>query len=146
MIGALITFGSLLQVADRFVRWREGIASPTNSTADDFLPHDPAAAFARAKSEDRPLVIMFHAAWCRICDQMERTTFADERVQERLAELIALKVDVGAGHESIVQGFHVMGIPTTVIATPMGDPVVTRSGYIGSSAYFDLLDEHGLSP
>ena len=42
--------------------------------------------FARAKREDRILVVEVSAAWCHWCHVMEKETYADPRVMGRLSE------------------------------------------------------------
>lgn len=40
----------------------------------------------RMEVESRPMIVFFHAEWCRVCRMMEESTFRDARVVNRLNE------------------------------------------------------------
>ena len=88
------------------------------------------------------LVLDFFAQWCGTCKHMEQTTLAEASVQQRLRNFVAVKVDVDQ-HRSLAQAFGITGVPTTVIATPTGEPVRTRPGYMDVDEYRSLHSEAG---
>ncbi|HQU79300.1 MAG TPA: protein-disulfide reductase DsbD [Azonexus sp.] len=64
------------------------------------LPFEPVRSLAeldaRLDAVDRPVMLDFYADWCVSCKEMERYTFADPAVREKMAGFKLLKADVTA--------------------------------------------------
>ena len=110
------------------------------ATAEGLWLQHPDAAFAQAAAEDRPLVIVFHADWCPVCQRMERTTFQDAEVVERLRSVVPLKADVDE-QQDLADRFGVTALPTTVVVTPAGETVTFKLGYLDAMQFLALLPE-----
>src|ERR1700752_4975519 len=51
-------------------------------------------AFARARDEDRPVLLSIAATWCESCLEMDRTTYADSQVAGIVNDaFVAIRVD-----------------------------------------------------
>lgn len=78
---------------------------------------------ARAKEENKPILIDMWATWCKNCLAMEETTFVDEEVVERLEDYIIIKYQ--AENTSIspavdmLELFNGQGLPTYAILKPI---------------------------
>ncbi len=142
--GVLAALLALTLAAWVGVQWPGGAEDAAGTDAESLSEgvwaRQPEAAFARAEKEGKPLLLDFYAQWCGICQHMEQTTLADESVQQRLRDFVAVKVDVDR-HRPLAQAFGITGLPTTVIATPTGEPVRTRPGYMNVDEYHSLLSE-----
>jgi hypothetical protein len=87
-------------------------------------------AFARARAEDKPLLISIGYASCHWCHVMERESFADPRIAERMnRELVCVKVDreerpdVDRVYLNAVAALSGQGgWPLNCFATPEGHP------------------------
>ncbi len=69
---------------------------------------------ARLQATDRPVMLDFYADWCVSCKEMERFTFSDPRVAERMGRMLLLKADVTANsaeHKALLQRFGLFGPP-----------------------------------
>lgn len=69
---------------------------------------------AALKAPGRPVMLDFYADWCVSCKEMERFTFADEKVRARLGELTLLKADVTANDaddKALLKRFKLFGPP-----------------------------------
>ncbi|MDB5862643.1 MAG: Protein-disulfide reductase [Betaproteobacteria bacterium] len=69
---------------------------------------------AVASAGGRPVMLDFYADWCVSCKEMERYTFTDSRVQQRLSDVIKLQADVTANapeHQALLQRFRLFGPP-----------------------------------
>ncbi len=69
---------------------------------------------AAARAEGKPVMLDFYADWCVSCKEMERFTFSDARVQERLAGAVLLKADVtetNADSKALLKRFDLFGPP-----------------------------------
>jgi uncharacterized protein YyaL (SSP411 family) len=50
--------------------------------------------FAQARLQDRPVLLLLRASWCRWCDELEREVLSDARVEEFVRErFVAVRVD-----------------------------------------------------
>jgi thiol:disulfide interchange protein DsbD len=71
----------------------------------------------RLASATKPVMLDFYADWCVSCKEMERYTFADEKVRARLSEMTLLQVDVTANSDddkALLKRFKLFGPPGIV--------------------------------
>jgi thiol:disulfide interchange protein DsbD len=69
---------------------------------------------ARLAQTDRPVLLDFYADWCVSCKEMERFTFSDATVAERMGRMLLLKADVTANtdeHKALLKRFGLFGPP-----------------------------------
>jgi uncharacterized protein len=79
-----------------------------------------AAAFARARSEGKPVLVSITAPWCGSSAAMDRTSFADPRVAGLLNDrFIAIRVDAER-RPDIAERYSLGGWPTTAFLTADG--------------------------
>jgi uncharacterized protein YyaL (SSP411 family) len=87
------------------------------------------AAFARARAEDKPILLDIGAVWCHWCHVMDGESYEDEGVAEVLnREFVCVKVDrderpdVDARYQRAVQALSGQGgWPLTAFLTPDGE-------------------------
>jgi len=76
-------------------------------------------ALAAARMESKPVLVDFWASWCKSCLEMDRTTFKDPAVVERLAGYIKLKYPAENPRNSAVQAVlkeaGIVGLPTYLV-------------------------------
>ncbi len=101
-----------------------------------------------ASSNNRKVLIDYYADWCVDCVRMEKTTFADLRVKEKLeADFIALQIDVtdplDESKKQLKQKFGVFGPPATLFLDENGQLLTEKGfyGYMDSEAFLALLSE-----
>ena len=88
------------------------------------------AAFARAREENKPILLDIGAVWCHWCHVMDRESYEDAEIAEIInSHYIAVKVDrderldVDTRYQSAVQAMSGQGgWPLTAILTPDGKP------------------------
>jgi uncharacterized protein YyaL (SSP411 family) len=103
-----------------------------------------AAAFDRAKAEDKPILLDIGAVWCHWCHVMDRESYEDELTARIINDhYIAVKVDrderpdVDSRYQAAVASISGQGgWPLTAFLTPEGLP------YFGGT-YFPPQDQHG---
>ena len=81
---------------------------------------------ARLKTATKPVMLDFYADWCVSCKEMERFTFTDPRVRERLADLTLLQVDVtqnNADDKALLKRFRLFGPPGIVFFDAKGQEI-----------------------
>jgi thiol:disulfide interchange protein DsbD len=77
----------------------------------------------RLAAANRPVMLDFYADWCVSCKEMERFTFADEKVRTRLGELTLLQVDVTANDaddKALLKRFKLFGPPGIIFFDKTG--------------------------
>lgn len=87
-------------------------------------------AFARARSENKPILLDIGAVWCHWCHVMDRESYEDAEIADIInGHYIAIKVDrderidVDTRYQAAVQAMCGQGgWPLTVILTPEGKP------------------------
>jgi len=74
-------------------------------------------------SADRPVMLDFYADWCVSCKEMERYTFSDPAVRQRLSKALLLKADVTANNtddRELLRRFKLFGPPGTIFFDASG--------------------------
>src|SRR6202453_2472832 len=88
------------------------------------------AAFARARAEDKPILLDIGAVWCHWCHVMDRESYEDAEIAAIINDLfVAVKVDrderpdVDARYQAAVSAISGQGgWPLTAFLTPDGRP------------------------
>ncbi len=99
----------------------------------------------RLASANRPVMLDFYADWCVSCKEMERFTFADEKVRARLGELTLLQVDVTANDaddKALLKRFKLFGPPGIVFFDKGGREIegLRVIGYQPAERFLKTLD------
>ncbi len=77
-------------------------------------------AFARAKSEDKPILLAISAVWCHWCHVMDETTYSDPAVIAAInARFVPVRVD-NDRRPDVNARYNMGGWPTTAFLTPDG--------------------------
>lgn len=99
---------------------------------------DP-ALFDRAQREDKYILLHMAAVWCHWCHVMERTTYRDAAIQQRLAEkFIAVRVDQDSD-PALSYRYENWGWPATIMLDKDGNEIFKRRGYIPPELFIKLL-------
>ncbi len=111
-------------------------AEETRLTWEDWTP----GLFARARAEQRFVILDLEAVWCHWCHVMEETTYRDPKVVELLkAKYLPVRVDQDASPD-LSSRYGDWGWPATIIFAPDGSEIVKRRGYIEPAAMASLLE------
>jgi thiol:disulfide interchange protein DsbD len=98
------------------------ITRPTGSFTWQHVPL--AQAQERARTQARPLLVDFGAAWCGACKELDKLTFSHASVQSEAARFIAVKVDATNDEDPVVaatiQRMKVLGLPTVILFDSRG--------------------------
>jgi thiol:disulfide interchange protein DsbD len=103
----------------------------------------------RLRSAGRPVMLDFYADWCVSCKEMERFTFTDPAVRQRLASALLLQADVTRNSEAdraLLKRFGLFGPPGIVFFDERGleKPNVRVIGYQNPQRFAQSLQAAGL--
>jgi thiol:disulfide interchange protein DsbD len=114
------------------------VFTPVSSVAD----LDRAVTNARG----RPVMLDFYADWCVSCKEMERYTFSDRQVRERMAGLAKIQADVtanAADHQALLKRFRLFGPPGIVFFDREGREIegLRVIGFQPAERFAKVLDQ-----
>ena len=108
---------------------------------------DGAALDAAIKAAaGKPVLLDFYADWCVSCKEMERFTFTDAQVQQRLAGMVKVQADVTANnaeHQALLKRFRLFGPPGIVFFDKNGKEIngLRVIGFQNAEKFAAVLDE-----
>lgn len=103
------------------------------------------------RTAGRPVLFDFYADWCVSCKEMERFTFTDPAVKERLAGMLLLQVDVTANNaddKALMRRYELFGPPAILLFDAAGRelPAHRVIGFQRASTFLSHLDAAPLRP
>ena len=101
------------------------------------------------RSAGRPVMLDFYADWCVSCKEMERFTFVDPVVRQKMSGALLLKADVTANNaddRELLKRFHLFGPPRTIFFDASGReiPAARVAGFQDSTRFLQTLATAGL--
>lgn len=133
-----------------------GKAKPAVETAPakiNWLTYDEGVA--KAKSENKPILVDFTASWCGWCKRMDKETFSDPQVIQYIEEkMVPIKVwgddTTRAGmvtydgermtQKALSGTFGVRGFPTFWFLDPAAGKIGPAPGYKNKDAFMPLVE------
>lgn len=139
-----------LQPLGHFARGAGGAAGGPATAALPFRPVNSVAELdAAVRTAGRPVMLDFYADWCVSCKEMERFTFSDASVQQRLSGALLLKADVTANtpeQRELLKRFRLFGPPGTIFFDAQGSELtgVRVIGFQSAADFGKTLSAAGL--
>ncbi len=81
-----------------------------------------------ARTQDKPVMIYFGAAWCSYCTMMKEDVFPDQRIIDASSDMIFIAEDTDVD-TTIANMYGVTGLPTMIFLTPQGNEQFRSSGF-----------------
>ena len=82
---------------------------------------DLASALQKAREQGKPVIIDFHASWCKNCSAMDETVFNRKEVKEKLSDFVLVRYAAEAPGKSpaseVLGHFGIVGLPSYVVLT-----------------------------
>jgi thioredoxin-like negative regulator of GroEL len=97
-------------------------------------------AFARAKAENKPVLLYWGAQWCPPCNQLKATLFNRADFIERARAVVPVFVDGDLpGAQKLGTRFKVRGYPTMIVFTPEGGEITRLPGEADAPQVMQVL-------
>ncbi len=101
-----------------------------------------------AAAESKPLFVVFETDWCGYCRKMNRSTFKDPGVVDRLNELVAVKINAeddkkinGYSGRELAARYGVAGYPALMVLGPRGQVRSRTSGYLDARELLEWVEQ-----
>ena len=129
-----------------------GLSAPDTAAASsagetpEFTRVSSVAELDRLVAEsDKPVMLDFYADWCVSCIEMERFTFSDPQVAERMSNFLLLQADVTANtadDRELLRRFSLFGPPGIIFFDRQGRELDQRVvGFQNAGRFGAVLDE-----
>jgi thiol:disulfide interchange protein DsbD len=101
------------------------------------------------QSPGRPVMLDFYADWCVSCKEMERVTFTDPVVADKMSRALLLKADVTANNNDdreLLKRFRLFGPPGTIFFDAQGREIAGARvvGFQNAERFAATLNSVGL--
>lgn len=99
---------------------------------------------ALAQTGGKPAMLDFYADWCVSCKEMEKFTFTDARVREKLSQMVLLQIDVTANNaddKAMLKRFQLFGPPGIILFNHQGRELSSKRviGYQNANQFLQSL-------
>ncbi|HEY2862282.1 MAG TPA: thioredoxin family protein [Casimicrobiaceae bacterium] len=124
------------------------VGAPTNVAAEGLRPAggiawqkgDVDAAFASAKTQNKPVFLYWGAVWCPPCNQVKATIFNRQDFIERSRFFVPVYIDGdGVSAQKLGDRFKVSGYPTMILFKPDGSEITRLPGEVDAEQYMRVL-------
>jgi thiol:disulfide interchange protein DsbD len=97
-------------------------------------------------SAGKPVMLDFYADWCVSCKEMEKFTFSDQKVQQNLAAVTLLQVDVTANtadDKELMKRFGLFGPPGIIFFDKSGSELADNRvvGFVEAEEFLRHLEQ-----
>jgi uncharacterized protein YyaL (SSP411 family) len=97
------------------------------------------AAFAKAKKENRFVIMDLEAVWCHWCHVMDETTYKDPKVIALMgSRYVPVRVDQDS-RPDLANRYEDYGWPATIVFAADGSEIVRRRGYLNPAEMASML-------
>ncbi|HEY4989146.1 MAG TPA: DUF255 domain-containing protein [Opitutaceae bacterium] len=97
------------------------------------------AAFAKAKKENRFVIMDLEAVWCHWCHVMDETTYKDPKVIALMgSRYVPVRVDQDS-RPDLANRYEDYGWPATIVFAADGSEIVRRRGYVNPAEMASML-------
>lgn len=121
-------------------------AAPVAGIKEAFVKVNSSQEFdALLANADRPVMLDFYADWCVSCIEMERFTFTDPQVEQKMGQMLLVQADVTANtpaHRELLKRFKLFGPPGIIFFDAQGRemPEPRVVGFMNAANFSKELD------
>lgn len=126
----------------------ESKAAASAATAHEFPKGSPkfgtdySAALAQAKAENKPVILVFSAAWCGPCQAMKKTVYPSKEVTPLHDKFVWAYLDVDLdANAAPSQKYGVQGIPHIQFLNAAGKPIGNQIGSTSPEDFAGTLNK-----
>ncbi len=112
-----------------------------NSYAEIKWEKDLATAIKKAKSKNLPIMIDIYTDWCIWCKELDKNTYANEKVIETAKKIVSVKLNPETSEEGeeIAKKYGVKGYPTILFINADGFVLENVGGYVEGEKFVPYM-------
>ena len=112
-----------------------------NSYAEIKWEKDLATAIKKAKSKNLPIMIDIYTDWCSWCKELDKNTYANEKVIETAKKIVSVKLNPETSEEGeeIAKKYGVKGYPTILFINADGFVLENVGGYVEGEKFVPYI-------
>lgn len=112
-----------------------------NSYAEIKWEKDLATAIKKAKSKNLPIMIDIYTDWCSWCKELDKNTYANEKVIETAKKIVSVKLnpETSKEGEEIAKKYRVKGYPTILFINADGFVLENVGGYVEGEKFVPYM-------
>ena len=112
-----------------------------NSYAEIKWEKDLATAIKKAKSKNLPIMIDIYTDWCSWCKELDKNTYANEKVIETAKKIVSVKLNPETSEEGeeIAKKYGVKGYPTILFINADGFVLENVGGYVEGEKFVPYM-------
>lgn len=101
------------------------------------------AALARAKKENKYVLLDFYTDWCGWCKRLDRDVFAKDSFKSAAGQVIGVKINAEKSQENraLAQGFGVSSYPRLFVLDKEGRTLERIKGYLSLQDFTALVQQ-----
>jgi len=100
-------------------------------------------AIQDSTANKKPVVIDFSAEWCPICHDLDRTVFSLPEIQNKLAQVTTLRMDMTDQDDpqvqKIAEKYEIEGLPTVIFLDSSGKEINRIIGFVTPQEFSQAL-------
>jgi thioredoxin:protein disulfide reductase len=136
-------FGALLIGVAAWIVWP--VLAPSGAPAGFARIASSAELDEKLRAPGKPVMLDFYADWCVSCKEMEKFTFTDPRVREKLDRMLLLQADVtqnSEAHKALLKRFSLFGPPGIIFFDAQGGEIraLRVIGYQNADRFLKTLE------
>ena len=117
------------------------LLSSTSFALELVWEKDAPTAFAKAKVENKNVVLIVEAKYCKWCKKLKATTLADERVIKRLQNYVLVKIRRCDKKAMSIMPESYYPAPSTFFMTPEKEIIEKAIGYFEADDFLSYIDD-----
>ncbi len=100
-------------------------------------------AHEKATKQDKPLLLVFEAEWCRYCKQLHKETLGHPQLAAHINRaFIPVRLDVDLPEDRRVADIlEVKPLPCTIVLSPEADLLSRKVGFVDAEGFYKTLED-----